>query len=196
MSIRHRLSDSSGQSIIEFAVVLPILVVVALGVIDVGYALLNQHVVTKTTREGSNLISRDTTLQDAASAMKAMSSAPVNFDNGSKLIFSVIKRGATTGTSNYDKLVLYQRYEFGSSVTGSSTIKTKGAASFGAAPNYEASNSDNNTNLQITNLPANLVATRGGMLYVTEVYTRHIPITPIDRFGINLPKTLYSIAYF
>jgi hypothetical protein len=162
----------------------------------VGYALLNQHVVTKTTREGSNLISRDTTLQDAASAMKAMSSAPVNFDNGSKLIFSVIKRGATTGTSNYDKLVLYQRYEFGSSVTGSSTIKTKGAASFGAAPNYEASNSDNNTNLQITNLPANLVATRGGMLYVTEVYTRHIPITPIDRFGINLPKTLYSIAYF
>ncbi len=36
----------------------------------------------------------------------------------------------------------------------------------------------------------------GGMLYVTEVYTRHPLITPLDRFGITLPQTLYSIAYF
>ena len=36
----------------------------------------------------------------------------------------------------------------------------------------------------------------GGMLYVTEIYTRHPLITPFDRFGVQLPSTLYSIAYF
>ena len=34
------------------------------------------------------------------------------------------------------------------------------------------------------------------MLYVTEIYTRHPLITPFDRFGIPVPQTLYSIAYF
>ena len=48
-----------------------------LGVVEVSYALLDQHVVTKLTREGSNLISRDTSLQDAATAMRSMSSRPV-----------------------------------------------------------------------------------------------------------------------
>ena len=62
-------SSSRGQSIVEFALVLPFLVVLVLGVIEVGYALLDSHIVTKLTREGSNLISRDTSLQDAATAM-------------------------------------------------------------------------------------------------------------------------------
>jgi hypothetical protein len=34
------------------------------------------------------------------------------------------------------------------------------------------------------------------MLYVTEIYTSHPLITPLDRLGITLPSTLYSIAYF
>ena len=34
------------------------------------------------------------------------------------------------------------------------------------------------------------------MLYVTEIYTRHPRITPFDRWGVSVPQTLYSIAYF
>ena len=183
-----------GQSIVEFAIVMPLVLTLALGVIETSYALLHQHVVTKLTREGSNLISRDTSLQDAAAAMRSMSAAPVDFDNGSKLIFSVIKDVATTGAGNYGKPILYQRYEYGS-LASQSTLTTRGSGSFGPAPDYEAANSDNDTSLQITNLPANLI-TIGGMLYVTEIYTSHPLITPLDRFGITLPTTLYSIAYF
>ncbi len=111
--MRALLKDTRGQSIVEFAMILPLLLVIVLGVIEVSYALVDQHVVTKLTREGSNLISRDTSLADAAAALKAMSGRPVNFNTHSRLIFSVVRRGATTGTTNYNKDVLYQRYEYG-----------------------------------------------------------------------------------
>ena len=48
----------------------------------------------------------------------------------------------------------------------------------------------------MTNVPGNLVATPGDMIYVTELYTRHTLITPLNNFGVTLPTTLYSIAYF
>ena len=191
--LRRRLACENGQAVLEFALVVPLVLVLVLGVVEVSYALLDQHIVSKLTREGSNLISRDTSLADAATAMTNMSSRPVNFTDGSStVIFSVVKNVATVGASNYGKSVLYARYRYGS-YSGSSVLNNTGG-SFGSAPDYEAFNSDNDTSLQITNLPTTL--TPGDMLYVTEIYTRHPIITPFDRFGITVPQTLYSIAYF
>ena len=189
-----KLRSHKGQAIVEFAVLLPIFVVMVLGIVEVGYALLEQHVVTKLSREGSNLISRNTTLPDAITAMKAMASFPVDFDHG-KVILSVLKVGATTGTSNYNKLILYQRYSYGS-LSAPSKLGTQGAASFGSPPDYVAPNSDADANLRVTNAPASLSLPPGGLVYVTEVYSQHKLITPLDRFGISVPTTLYSIAYF
>jgi hypothetical protein len=194
MSYRRRLVSSQGQTLVEFAIVLPLLFLVLLGVIEFGYLLLDEHVVTKLSREGSNLISRNTSLQDAVTAMKGMSTRPVNLDSGSRLIFSVIKNVATTGASNYNMPVLYERYEYGS-LAAASALNTAGSGSFGPPPDYQAANSDNDTRLQVTNLPAGLMST-GDMLYVTELYTLHPAITPLDRFGITIPTRLYSIAYF
>jgi hypothetical protein len=195
MNCRRRFVSSQGQTLVEFAMVLPFLIIVMLGVIEFGYLLLDEHVVTKLSREGSNLISRNTSLVDAVTAMKGMSTRPVNLDSsGSRLIFSVVKNVATTSASNYSKEVLYQRYEYGG-LSAQSTLRTRGTPSFGAAPEYIAPNSDNDTNLQITNLPPGLTVT-GDMLYVTEIFSLHPLITPLDRFGITIPQTLYSIAYF
>jgi Flp pilus assembly protein TadG len=193
--MRMRLSSQDGQGLVEFTLVMPLFLLLALGVAEAGYAMLDQHVVTKLAREGSNLISRDTALQDAATAMRSMATRPVDFNGQSRLIFSVIRRGATTGTSNYDKDILYQRFAIGN-LAAASRLHTKGAGSFTGAPDYTAVNADTNTNLQLTNLPPNVVIPVGGMLYVTEVYTKHSPITPLDRFGVALPDVLYSIAYF
>lgn len=193
---RRQTEDCSGQSLMEFAICLPLIVILVLGVVEVGYALLDQQVVNKLTREGSNLISRDTTLQDAAVAMASMSSRPVNFTNGSsKLIFSVLRKGGTTGTANYNQLILYQRYVYGSG-PGTTKLNTAGSGSFAGPPDYTATSSDSDTRLQITNLPDSLVTDPGGMLYVTEIYSRHPIITPFDRFGVTVPQILYSIAYF
>jgi hypothetical protein len=181
--------------VVEFAFLMPLVLVVALGVIEFGYALLDQHVVTKLTREGSNLISRDTSIEDAITAMRSMSTRPVDFATRSRVIFSVLKKGATTGSPNYDQVILYQRAEYGS-LSGTSGLRMNGSGTFGPAPDYVAANSDTNVGLQIANLPSYLDVTRGGLVYVTEIFTTHNLITPLDRFGVTVPDTLYSIAYF
>ena len=187
--------DSSGQSMIEFAIVMPLVIILVLGVVEVGYALLDQQVVTKLTREGSNLISRDSSLQDATTALATMATRPVNFANGSRMVFSVLKKGATPNTPNYRQIILYQRHAYGSG-SGTSRLNTRGSGSFRGAPDYEANNSDADTRLQVTNVANNLIAVEGGLMYVTEIFTQHALITPFDRFGARLPQTLYSIAYF
>jgi Flp pilus assembly protein TadG len=192
---RRAMSRADGQSMVEFAMVLPLILIALLGVVEMGYALLHQHVVTKLAREGSNLISRDTSLLDAATAMQTMATAPVNFASGSTLILSVIRQGATTGTSNYGKNIVYQRYSYGT-LSAQSALTTAGTGSYGGAPDFQAANSDNDTNLQVTNLPASLALTPGSYVYVTEIFTTHTLITPLNRFGITVPQTLYSIAYF
>src|SRR5437867_766103 len=179
------LRGSDGQSLIEFAVALPLVLMLTLGVVEVGYFLLDQHIVTKMTREGSNLISRNTTLKDASVALGTMSSRPVNFSSGSKVIFSVIRNVETTGTSNYGKPILYQRYEYGT-LGASSKITTRGSGSFGTGPEYTAINANSDTNLQITNMPPCLGMTIGSLLYVTELYSTHPIITPYDRIGVTV----------
>jgi hypothetical protein len=183
----------AGQSLVEFAIVLPFLVLLVFGVIEVSYALLDMHVVTSFSREGSNLISRNTSMQDAVTAMRQMSSRPINLEDGSsKIILSVVRRIGTTGASNYDQNILYQRLEYGT-FPASSKI-TGGGGAFGPAPDYQALDPDNDTGLRVGNLPVTL--DRGGTIYITEVYTRHVTLTPLDGLGVHVPDSLYSVAYF
>ena len=197
MRKRHYFFTSGrGQSLIEFALVLPLALLIVLGVVEVGMMLLDEHVVTRLSREGSNLISRDTPLETAAEVMTSMSGRPVDFSNGSKVIFTVLKRGATSGTANYDRLVMYQRAEFGNfSGPGLSRVQSAGGA-IGGPPDYKAADSDSDAGLRVTGVPANLVTVPGGMVYITEIFTRRSRLTPLDRFGVSVPETLYSIAYF
>jgi len=192
--LRRRLRSDRGQSLIEFSIVLPIIAVLSLGVVELSYALLDEHIVTKLSREGSNLTSRDTSLLDAANALKAMSNPPVDFTKRSAVILSVVKRISVVGAANDGKDILYQRYQIGA-IPATSRLKTKGNGVFGGAPEYAAANANSDTNLQVTNLPANVMVA-GGTLYVTEVFSTHSPLVALDSFGIVVPKTLYSVAYF
>ena len=70
-AVRRRIGES-GQTLVEMALVLPVLLLVALGVVESGYFMIDHHVVTKLSREGSNLTSRNTSLEDAVTALKSM----------------------------------------------------------------------------------------------------------------------------
>jgi hypothetical protein len=189
------MADERGQSMIEFALMIPLIIVLAFGVIEVSWSLLDAHIVTRMAREGANLISRDATLPDAAQVMQSMTSRPVNFNNGtSRLILSVLRNVDTIGAANYNKAILYQRYEYGT-FPAQSKLTMAGSGSF-PAPDYQATNPNGNTGLQITNLPAGMTVTLGGFVYVAEIFSQHPRITPFDRFGVTMPDNLYSIAYF
>jgi Flp pilus assembly protein TadG len=186
-----RTRSERGQSIVEFAIALPLLLVVTLGVVETSNALYHQHIITKIAREGANLISRETTLQDAETALRNMATSPINYSNGTTVIFSVMMRGQT-GT-NAGHLILMRRRQFGSLPASS---RLNGSGSFGGPPEYAATNPNNTASLRVTNAPANIVATPGAFIYVTEIYSRYTTITPLNMLGISLPNQLYSVAYF
>jgi Flp pilus assembly protein TadG len=190
--LRSRRQGEAGQSLVEFALTLPFILVLVLGVAEFSYLLLDQHVATRMSREGANLISRDVSLTDAALTLRSMSSRPIDFDSSSKVIFSVLKVGSTTGSTNFGQLVLYQRYEYGA-FAGTSRVATRGSGTFNSE--NTATNADSNAGLQVTSIPSTGVPA-GGMIYVTEIFTRHTILTPLDRFGIVVPDALYSAAYF
>jgi TadE-like protein len=195
--LRLLVHDCSGQTLLETALVLPLLLVTCLAVVEVGLAIRQEQSVTTLSREGANLISRDTTLEDAATTLASMSGGPVDLSTNARVIFSVLKRGTTTGTTNYGRLVLYERYEYGSYSSVTSRLSTRGTATFGTDPDHlVATNSDTDANLQVTNAPASLLTADGGLIYVAEVFSLRPLLTPLNRFGVTVPQQLYSIAYF
>lgn len=191
---RPRRRGASGQSVVEFAVALPLFLLLVLGIMEFGYALYEDHIIVALAREGSNLISRQSTIQEAEVAMLAGVHGPVDFNQNGRLIFSVIKLG--TGGANLNRAIISQRRVVGA-LASSSVLGTPPAGSYNGAPDYTAINQDNDTNIRVTGtLPNGLVLVAGQSVYVTEVYSRHNLISPAANFGVTLPTNLYASAYF
>jgi len=187
-----RVGSQRGQSIVEFAMTLPFILFVALGVVETSQALMQQHITTKMAREGSNMISRETRMVDAGNVLRNMSANPGTFNSDTLVIFSVLL--LSNSGSNNGQIVLYQRYSLGNSSLGSSRLN--GSGTFNSANDYTAANPNNTTSLRVTNAPANVIGVPGGLIYVTEVFTRYSTLTPVRNIGLPIPQTLYSVAYF
>jgi hypothetical protein len=190
----RRCSHQQGQTLVEFAMVVPLLLLLVLGVIEVGYALYENHLIIKLAREGSNLISRQSTLQEAESALLAATTVPITFDQDGKLILSVIRLGTAGG--NLNRPIIAQRRVLGTLSAGS-VFGDPVPGAYGGAPNYSALDANNDTRIRIAGaLPNGLTLVAGQSVYVTEVYTHHDLITPFERFGARMPTNLYASAIF
>jgi Flp pilus assembly protein TadG len=193
------LGNAGGQSFVEFAMVLPLMLLMGLGVIEVAYALYADHLIAKLAREGSNLISRQTYIQDAETALLAGSSAPLNLNSSSgKLIFSAVTIGSSG--ANNGKIIIIKRRTVGT-LTGKSAVDgttSPPTSSYNGAPDYTAKDSNNDSAIQgTTTLPNGMVLSSGQVLYVTEVFTNRGDITPFSRFyKWALPTSLYAAAFF
>lgn len=53
MKIRTAWERQEGQSLVEFALILPVFLILLFGVIEFGLLLYNQHVITNASREGA-----------------------------------------------------------------------------------------------------------------------------------------------
>ena len=179
----------AGQALFEFGVTLPILMALVLGVIEFGYALFQVQLVTSMAREGSNLIARQVTINDAEAALQTMSGL-VRFDANSTLIFSVVRLGV--GGANNNVPIIVQRHSVGA-FAASSVLGDPPQSEYEGSPDYNALDPDNDESIRVSGtLPNGLTLTPGESVYVTEVFTQRTSIVPF----LPLPATLRASAYF
>jgi hypothetical protein len=77
-----------GVALIEFALILPILLLMALAVIDVGRLIQVRLIVTNVAREGGSLASRQTNLdQNLISLLQSSSNPPMNLSGANGKIY-------------------------------------------------------------------------------------------------------------
>jgi TadE-like protein len=179
----------AGQALFEFGVTLPILMALVLGVIEFGYALFQVQLVTSMAREGSNLIARQVTINDAEAALQAMSGL-VRFDANSTLILSVVRLGV--GGANNNVPIIVQRHSVGA-FAASSVLGDPPQSAYQGSPDYNAYDPDNDGSIRVSGvLPNGFTLTPGESVYVTEVFTQRTSIVPF----MPLPAMLHASAYF
>lgn len=84
--MRTRLRDTSGVSAVEFALVLPILISILLGIVDYGWVFFNRLTMTNAAREGA----RVGVTRDAANASPDAVDAAENYLDSAGLSAAVV----------------------------------------------------------------------------------------------------------
>ncbi len=90
--INRALHSQKGQSLIELSFIVPLMVLLAYGAIEVGSVISTYLTITHTSREGANLASRGTPPNDALDAIIAAAAPRIRNDNLSqwRIIYSRI----------------------------------------------------------------------------------------------------------
>jgi len=99
MKLRKGLRSESGASAVEFALLLPVLMMILFGIIEFGFALYQQAILTNASREGARLgivqsIPAITTAQINAAIDTYLNPTGINPANVSRTIVA----GGPTGT--------------------------------------------------------------------------------------------------
>lgn len=182
--------DNSGQALLEFAFVLPMLCIFFLGVVDYGRAINESEVIMNLAGEGSSYASRanlgsiQADIQAAANVV--MTDADLDMkDYGCAIVTAVTNPSAGSYTISAQAQA--------SSPTCSITVTSR----IGCGPKSGTCNGNATipTSVQtaLTGEPA------GSIVYVTEVYYQFSYVTPVGYFlkGTGaLPADLYAAAYY
>ena len=194
VTTRRRRLGHRGQTLAEVAIVLPLLLTLCIGTLQLGFVLYQGHVVRKVAREAANLLSRQANFDATAAAIQTSLPHLGGFDPNAKLILSVVQLGV--GGANAGQPIIAQRLEVGS-LGGNSIIGNPPSTAFGSGPNYPALDPNNNTSLLTGTLPNGLTVTAGDAIFVAELYINRRDIAQIAwPFAIAFDDHLYANAIF
>ena len=188
--------DQRGQTLAEIGMVIPLLMLLAVGTLQVGFVLYQGHVVHKVVREGANMLSRQVTLQATADAIQNYGVPHLtSFNADARLVLSVVQLG--NSGSNAGQNIITQRIVVGG-LAGTSILGNPSAGAFGGSPDYRALDPANNTALRTGTLP-NGLGTLGASdtVFVAELFVDRKDIASL-RWPFNIPfdDTLYANAFF
>jgi hypothetical protein len=170
MSAR-RPSRSRGIAVVEFAIILPIMLILMFLIIEFGRAILTRQVMLNISREAANLSARGTSMSDAATAAQ-LSASPLDLKtNGYVIISKVFPNAAGVP-------IIIDRFSAG----GRPRPSKIGNGIGGIA------------NLPPTNVP---IPPSGQDLFVCEVFYLSDTITPLTQLmNVQIGDTFYDAAFF
>ncbi len=160
-----------GLAVVEFAMILPILMVLMFGVVDFGRAVLVKQVMINLSREAANLASRGTNLPDVIAAIQ-ISAAPLDLQANGYLIVTEVQRD----------------------INGNLTISKQMGDGGRPGGSHVGSGTGSPATLPATNTAIPLP---GQNMYVAEVFYHSRPITPLGQLvNITLNENFYDSAFF
>jgi Flp pilus assembly protein TadG len=167
--------SSSGIVALEFALILPILVVMAFATIDFGRLIYARLVITNVSREGGDIASRsslditDSTARTNFFNLMLISGQPLDLNTYGKIYITKIVAGASS-TSPKPTMTQYST----GSLSVSSKITSSGSTMGLTTEMY------NHLQFNTGNQAADI-----SNIYVVEVYFRYQTITPLPNFLKN-----------
>jgi Flp pilus assembly protein TadG len=165
---RRRGRPPSGQAMVEFVFVVFMLLVMLFALIDFARVIFDREVMVNLSREGSNLISRGTSMPDAMTAI-FNSANPLNMQNDGYVIMTAVYSNG--GTNQVTSQIMQGSHPEPSKVYNGGSIT-----------------------LPVTPNP---LPQTNQYLFITEVYYQYQAITPIGKMlNFLMPTNLYDVAYF
>lgn len=162
--------NQDGAAITEFAIALPLLVLMLLGSVDIARLVLAHHKMLRLASQTGDLVAQsdDITEGEIANIFSAVEyvAYPFDFEESGQVILTSITESEGVARINWQRLG-----------GGSLAVTSK----FGSLPGQPAT------------LPEDLLLNPNSTLIVSEVYFAHEPILS---GGVVEPFTIYHRAYF
>lgn len=151
----------------EFALLLPVLMLVVLGLIEFGRGIDEKHSLSTLTREGALLAARGTSLDSVVQEV---------LDEGDDIKLAKSGGAVASSVEITKKSAIVRSQVFSPGFTGQSRVGAVG---------------DTAKSL------VGLGLLEGTTVFVVETFYTHTPIVPLAKmFGVAVPATLYERAVF
>ena len=166
-----RRDHERGASLAELAVILPVILVLLLGIIDMGRVFYAHQVLSDLSREAANLVSRGSTV-DMAFAAASLDEGPVSITDHGVMIVSTIRRRSADDATPW----VVDQARRGIASPSASRVGAPGGAAH--VPNVSALDS-------------------GITIIAVELMHGFEPLFPVERFGLEFyPEIVYEAAFF
>lgn len=175
--------ETSGQALVELALMMPMLLIFVLGIVDYTRALYYLEVTTNLSGEGSSSVSRSwATLSDTAVAV--MADADIDMTHNGCVVITQV--GLVSGA-----------YTVVGQAVSNPCIQGTDPSRIGCLP--PANGCRTATAVVPAAVQDYITRSANPNAYITEVFYNFSPITPVGGFlsgGALLPSQLYAVAYY